>query len=128
MVVSQESDIISLKKQLDGIITPNLKSGSIKTSEGNEEITNTKEPLLYQNTPNPFTNITEIKCYIPSDFKNAYVYIHDFQGNQIKAFNLSSMGLNTVQINGSELQAGIYVYTLVVDNTQIDSKRMLLTK
>jgi hypothetical protein len=37
-------------------------------------------------------------------------------------------GLNSIIVNGSELPAGMYLYTLVVDNEIIDTKRMILTK
>jgi hypothetical protein len=127
IVVAHEGEIVLLKKQLNNNKSSNLKSASTTTDIKDEEIINSSEPILYQNTPNPFTNLTEIKCYVPSN-KKGIIFIHDLQGSQIKSFNLTSAGLNTVQIIGSELQAGLYVYTLVIDNTLIDSKRMILTK
>jgi len=38
------------------------------------------------------------------------------------------IGLNTITVQASELPAGMYLYTLVVDNEIIDTKRMILTK
>jgi hypothetical protein len=50
------------------------------------------------------------------------------QGIELKAYPITQTGLNSVTLNGSELQAGMYLYTLVVDNEIIDTKRMILTK
>jgi hypothetical protein len=36
--------------------------------------------------------------------------------------------VQAVTVYASELPAGMYLYTLVVDNVIIDSKRMILTK
>jgi len=85
------------------------------------------EATLYQNTPNPFSSNTEISCYIPKINNNAFIYIYNLQGIELKSFDVKQ-GLNKVTISASELPAGMYLYTLVVDNEIIDTKRMILTK
>ena len=35
---------------------------------------------------------------------------------------------NYFTINGSELQPGLYIYTLVADGKEVDTKRMILTE
>jgi hypothetical protein len=83
--------------------------------------------ILFQNTPNPFSSNTEISCYIPEMLNNAFIYVYNLQGVQLKSFPVTQ-GLNKVIIYASELPAGMYLYTLVVDNVIIDTKRMILTK
>ena len=41
---------------------------------------------------------------------------------------ITDFGNGHVSISGSSLEAGMYVYALVVDGQIIDSKRMILTK
>jgi hypothetical protein len=36
--------------------------------------------------------------------------------------------MQSITINGYELQAGIYLYSLVVNGQEIDTKRMILSK
>jgi len=52
----------------------------------------------------------------------------DLQGIELKSYPLAQTGANTIVVNGSELPAGMYLYTLVADNEIIDTKRMILTK
>jgi len=86
-----------------------------------------QEPILYQNTPNPFSANTEIACDIPEVNTNAFIYVYNLQGIELKSFPVTQ-GYNTVTIYASELPAGMYLYTLVVDNQIVDTKRMILTK
>jgi hypothetical protein len=82
---------------------------------------------LSQNTPNPFTSQTEIKYFVATGVKNASIYIFDIQGKMLQKID-ASIGQNSVVIQGSTLQAGIYLYSLVADGQEVDTKRMILTK
>ena len=86
------------------------------------------EAILYQNTPNPFSSNTEISCYVPAITNNAFIYVYNLQGTELMSFPILQSGFSTVTIYASALPAGMYLYTLVVDNVIIDSKRMILTK
>ena len=59
---------------------------------------------------------------------NASLYIYDMQGKQIKRVPVMQRGEGTGQIQGSELSAGMYIYTLIADNKMVDTKRMILTE
>ena len=87
-----------------------------------------EDAILYQNTPNPFSSNTEIKCYLPETPQQAAIYVYNLQGIELKSYPLSQRGQNTVIVNGSALPAGMYLYTLIVDDQLIDTKRMILTK
>ena len=84
--------------------------------------------ILYQNAPNPFSSNTEISCYLPETNIPATIFIYDLQGAELKSYPITQTGLNSITVYGSELPAGMYLYTLVVDNEIIDTKRMILTK
>jgi len=83
---------------------------------------------LYQNTPNPFNQDTEIKFFISKNVKTAQLCIYNLQGTQIKQISIAQRGEGSQRISGSELVAGIYLYALIVDGKEVDTKKMILTK
>ena len=82
---------------------------------------------LYQNTPNPFSAQTDIRFSLPDDAPQAYIYIFDMTGKMQKQIPVDP-SQQSVTINGYELSAGIYLYSLVVGGQEIDTKRMILSK
>jgi len=48
-------------------------------------------------------------------------------GTQLKSIPLNQKGNGSITINGSELKAGMYMYTLITDRQVVDTKRMILT-
>lgn len=84
--------------------------------------------VLYQNTPNPFNQSTEIKYYLPGTATSAYLCFYDLQGKQLKQITLSGSGEGSQLINGSQFSPGIYLYALIVDGQEVDIKRMILTE
>ena len=85
------------------------------------------ESELFQNTPNPFSDNTVIKYVIPQDAQNANLLIYDINGKQIEQFVLTQKGMGSIVLEGSHLEAGMYLYSLIVDSKVIDVKRMILT-
>ncbi len=81
---------------------------------------------LYQNKPNPFSNTTVIEYETGNNVINASILIFDMQGKQLKRFDNLSRGFNYVTINASELYAGMFMYSLIVDGKDIATKRMIL--
>jgi hypothetical protein len=55
--------------------------------------------------------------------------IYDLNGKQLRCFALNTAkGASSIEVRASDLNAGIYLYTLIVDNMPIDTKRMILTE
>ncbi|MEO0582666.1 MAG: T9SS type A sorting domain-containing protein, partial [Bacteroidota bacterium] len=85
------------------------------------------EAELMQNTPNPFTEQTTIRYNLPQNFESATLFVYDMNGRQVNSFNnLSRKGSLTIE--GSTLEAGMYIYSLIVDGQEVATKRMILTK
>ncbi len=84
--------------------------------------------LLYQNVPNPFSTGTRINYYLPIGTQAATIVFYDTYSNQIKTIKLSQTGNVTLNITHDNFTAGIYSYSLVVNNSVIDTKRMILQK
>ena len=83
---------------------------------------------LYQNTPNPFTESTLIRCDVADDVVKADLYIYNMNGEQITEYAVSERGETSIAIDGGSLNAGMYLYALIADGQVIDTKRMILTK
>ena len=118
--------------QIDSLITVinNLSKSNdlIKSAQiGGVGINSNSEAKLYQNNPNPFSEQTTINCFIPTSSNNAQLLVFNMQGTLVKTFIVSGRNETSVTIAGAELNAGMYIYSLVIDNKEIDSKRMILS-
>ena len=101
-----------------------LKTTSIKSLQANK---NNTLGELYQNFPNPFNETTTIKFKLSNSIKSATLYLYDLQGNQIKSYLINQSNESSITIKKSELQSGMYLYSLVADGKFIDTKTMILT-
>lgn len=81
--------------------------------------------VLYQNTPNPFKEQTVIRFSLANDAHDAAICIFDMTGKMLKKMLISS-GETSVSVNGWELGAGMFLYTLMVNGQEIDTKRMII--
>lgn len=106
-----------------------VNSGSVSKvkSSGDIPVAETQVAALYQNSPNPFSQTTQIKYYLPSTVQSALLCIYDLQGKQLKQINISERGNGSQLISAAEFAAGIYLYGLIADGNEVDVKRMILT-
>lgn len=70
---------------------------------------------------------TEIRCSLPESTSEAFICIYDMQGKQLRRIAVTERGLTSVTIEGSSLQPGMYIYSLIADGSEIGSKRMIIT-
>lgn len=112
----------------------NRQSGSTPTGDMVHATAQSKhsrsatQATLYQNVPNPFNSTTVIEYYIPDNADNANIYVFDLTGELLQTYPINAFGKGQVTISGSTLNAGMYIYSLVVNNEIVDTKRMILTK
>ena len=115
------------------------KDNSGDKSSSSDQQTTTKEPtvvelsslsgfVLYQNTPNPFGNTTSIAYYVPDNTGNILIQFSDEMGQNIKTVEIAEKGYGTLQINPSNLQSGIYTYSMLVNGKVVDTKKMIYSK
>jgi photosystem II stability/assembly factor-like uncharacterized protein len=111
--------------------TDNL-GGVIGISNINSQIPN--ENKLFQNYPNPFNPVTSIKYQIPksvnSQKSNVKLIIYDILGKEIATLvnEKQTPGIYEVVFNGNNLSAGIYFYSLIINDKRIDTKKLVLLK
>lgn len=82
---------------------------------------------IEQNIPNPFSSGTSINCSIPESIGNADIFVYDLQGGQKLHVPVTERGYFTLTIDGTHLSPGMYIYVLIADGQEIDSKRMIVT-
>ena len=130
-VDSQETVITELQKDLAALRDGTPIGGALRKSERRNTAVESESaivPALYQNNPNPFSATTVIRFALPYETQQADLYIYNLQGEQIRRMEIADRGEGKVTLQGSELSAGMYIYSLVADGKEIDSKRMILTK
>ena len=82
---------------------------------------------LKQNKPNPFNTTTTIECNVPQSVASAFICVYDLQGKQVNRIDIRERGDVTNVIDASYFTPGMYIYSLIADGVEIDSKRMIIT-
>ena len=126
-IKEQQNEIDELK-QAKSIQTRSAISDADEQSDVNSLLDEKLKAKLYSNIPNPFKEQTTISFFIPETSSRASIHIYNLQGKQIKQLNIESRGNGSVTINGYELTPGMYMYSLIVDGQEVDTKKMILTE
>ncbi|RAJ08703.1 putative secreted protein (Por secretion system target) [Chitinophaga skermanii] len=115
----------SMKKEIETLRAEKATKGA-QTFVSLKDKTN--GAALMQNSPNPFNNQAKISYDVPKITIGAMICVYDLQGKLLAQRNIPAAGKGEVTIGSSELTAGIYMYSLIVDNKIVDTKRMVITK
>ena len=126
-IKEQQNEIDELK-QAKSIQARSTISDADEQSDVNSLLDEKLKAKLYSNIPNPFKEQTTISFFIPETSSRASIHIYNLQGKQIKQINIESRGNGSVTINGYELTPGMYMYSLIVDGKEVDTKKMILTE
>jgi hypothetical protein len=126
----QQASIEALEARIEKLegSSAATKSATIGNTTSTNENPLANTPTLAQNIPNPFTDNTRIGITLPETVKTARLYVYNMQGVQIKSLNINERGNTSVTIEGYTLQAGMYLYNLIADGKEVDTKKMILTK
>ena len=120
--------IQELKQQVDELQGVDIvKRISAKTATTDIDKTSTKKNILYQNTPNPAKEQTIIRYQLADNAKDAAICIFDMQGKLVKKLPVSSDN-DSVTINSYEFGQGMFLYSLIINGQEIDTKKMIITK
>ena len=83
--------------------------------------------MLMQNTPNPFNQATEIGYRLPEGTATAMIMLCDMNGKMLQTYPLPvNTTAGTLTIQAGSYTPGMYLYTLLVDGAQIDTKQMII--
>lgn len=83
---------------------------------------------MSQNVPNPFDESCVISLNIPQEAKNATIYIFDLSGKQLKSYIVDERGETNVMLSASDYQAGMFVYSLVIDGVVVSTRKMMVVR
>jgi trimeric autotransporter adhesin len=97
-----------------------------QNTSGSDQQSQTDTPGLEQNMPNPFNEHTLIRYYLPENSGESHIIITDMRGIRVRSFEINAKGQGQVIISSESLPPGTYVYSLMVNNRVVDSKRMVL--
>jgi hypothetical protein len=110
----QQQQINELKE----LVTKLTNSQNIGTALGSGAI--------LQNTPNPVRGSTQIAYSLPEGATRAQLLVTDNLGRTIKTIQLTTSG--SVSFDTSTFSAGIYNYSLVIDNKTVQTRKMTVVK
>lgn len=85
-----------------------------------------EQPLLKQNEPNPFSNNTKIRYFIPQQVQDAALRVVTMDGKLVREIPIITKGDGAVILETQSLDPGTYVYTLLIDGEIYESKKMVL--
>ena len=136
-VENLEQQIKELQKQVN-TLQQNQESANRFKNENNQEVNERtvsienkdgqNQAILLQNRPNPYSNETIIPYFLPRDFESASLLITNTNGQLVKRVSLQQPGKGELTIQTQDLNAGQYVYSLIVDGLEIQSRKMVVKK
>ncbi len=99
---------------------------SVNSSE-NVNLSEDAKSYLKQNNPNPFSKETVID-YNVVETGSAAILIFDMTGKLLKTIPVKVPGKGNITISANDFQPGMYHYSLIVNEKEVDTKRMILTQ
>lgn len=128
-IKEQQTEIKEQQQMIDELknMVNSLTSQDVKKSIQDADLSRTQDGVtLSQNVPNPFSANTKISYSIPSSYQSAKLGVYDLNGHELKLIDLTS-AKGDVIIEGGHLQAGMYLFSLIVDGKTLATKKMTLT-
>lgn len=119
-IQEQQQQIEGLRNMVESLLMNNatgLNKGVIKEDE-----------YKLVSSPNPATGKATISFNIPANASTAQLVLMDATGKKIKSFSNLIDGLNTVVLETASLQAGSYIYSLVLNGSIAQSKILSVVK
>lgn len=88
----------------------------------------TSNDITIQNLyPNPLSTYAEVGYFIQNDRRKAKIVIHNIVGNIVGEYELPASETK-VKIRAEDLNAGIYFYTLYIDNEAAMTRKLIVKK
>ena len=113
-------DVNNVSDSVSFVITYDVAAIGIKK---NEEIS----CKLNFCSPNPAINFTTIPYELKQANTNAKIVLHNIIGNKVKEIEINDLKGN-VQLDLSQLEEGIYFYSLQINQKLISSKKLIIER
>lgn len=128
MVPLLVKSINELSKELAELKGTTEKRARAETTGIENTSSNIDMVRMDQNNPNPFSESTVIGLNIPEKTQKADIFIYDLSGKQIQNVPVAERGETNITVYASDLGAGMYIYTLVIDGKVVVTRRMIVEK
>lgn len=92
-----------------------------------QNIYNSRLITLHDVYPNPVTDNATVNYKVQSDRVKAKIIVHNILGNIVGEYQLPPTE-NFVRIKADDLSAGIYFYTLYIDNESVMTRKLIVKK
>ncbi len=109
---------------------PNKKSGynnNKNKEQGMQDIKEMGKLQLKKMDAVSAANSVTLNCNVPPENNEAYIYIYDLKGEQLKKLTVD-MNNGTALIQKGQLKAGMYLYTLIVNGKEYGTEKLILTE
>lgn len=100
---------------------------AVEERSAKEHVFSNPHIILHDVYPNPIIDYAFINYDMISDAVKAKIVIHNILGNAIDEYDLPS-GENKVKIRTESMNAGIYFYTLYLDNEGVITRKVIVKK
>lgn len=118
-----ENEICYIALPVSQVIAASLDDAALSVNN----IAQSKVFVVGQNQPNPFEGSTDVTIYL-SNPSILNVTITNIAGKTIKSYSTAELnsGNHIITIDGSEIQAGVYFYTMSASNGETVTKKMIV--
>jgi hypothetical protein len=99
----------------------------IEESPEKENIYNSQYIILHDVYPNPVSDFASVDYTLLDDQHVSKIIIHNILGNVVEEYPLPASE-NTIKIHTDALNAGIYFYTLYLDNEGLVTRKLIVRK
>ena len=127
LLVQSIKELSAKVAELEGT-SPKKAKRKGETTAIEDNVSDVDMVRMDQNKPNPFSESTVITLNIPEQTQKASIFIYDMSGKQIQNIAVSERGETNITVYASDLTAGMYIYTLVVDGKVAVTRRMIVSK
>jgi hypothetical protein len=129
-VLTLVAQVNDLQAQLDGCCGQfgMRSSGNAAPENVNNqsvELKSTHQTYLGQSVPNPYKGQCTIPYYVDESVSTAEIVFYDELGREVSRVQLIGHGNGQLTVLSSQLEDGIYTYSLVADGKVIDTKKMV---
>lgn len=100
---------------------------AVEERSAKEDIFTHPHIVLHDVYPNPVVDFAYVNYDITSDDVEAKIVIHNILGNAIDEYSLPPTE-NKVKIRAESMNAGIYFYTLYLDNEGLVTRKLIVKK
>lgn len=128
-LVSGESSFkfLAFNKALPGHTVEFELNFEIEEKPEKQSIYSSRSITLHDVYPNPVIDHAVVDYRITNDQVKAKILVHNILGNVVGEYSLPALE-NLVRVKTDDLTAGIYFYTLYVDNESVMTRKLIVRK